>query len=64
MTIKVQGTRHASRAALLQELEVAVSRIRNGENVGTHHDDDFGYRFQVDDHATGPSFFDAPMVSL
>ncbi|GDM59556.1 hypothetical protein BvCmsNSP038_03709 [Escherichia coli] len=41
------------------QLEIILSRLKNGENTGFEHDDDFGYSFQYDAAAVGKSsFFD------
>lgn len=45
ITIQAQGTRHSHK--LIEELEIALSRIKAGDLFGCEHDDDFGYRFQV-----------------
>lgn len=55
ITIQVQGTRHSHK--LIEELEIALSRIKAGDLFGYEHDDDFGYRFQVIKESQGPSFF-------
>lgn len=59
ITIEVQGTRHTDRAALIDQVETVVARLRAGDQSGSVHDDDFGYRFVVAESISGPSFFDA-----
>ena len=59
--IQLQGTRHSSRADLVDQLETVPARLKKGELEGTSHDDEFGYRFQVQTAAPGPSFFDDPV---
>lgn len=60
ITIHLQGTRRSDRAAVIDQLETVLERLRRGERAGTEHDDDFGYRFEVVPASDGPSFFDAP----
>lgn len=60
ITIKLQGTRHSSRDAVIDQLETVVARLKRGEVDGTSHDDDFGYQFEVQSASPGPSFFDSP----
>ncbi|BBA45235.1 TPA: hypothetical protein ACK3Q6_006453 [Burkholderia cepacia] len=63
ITVQVQGTRHSNRAALIDQLETAIARLRAGDQCGSVHDDDFGYRFVVAESISGPSFFDDPAGS-
>ncbi|ECA9274749.1 hypothetical protein ET874_23285 [Salmonella enterica subsp. enterica serovar Enteritidis] len=59
VTILLQGTRHSEREDIISQLEIIISRLKNGENTGFEHDDDFGYSFQYDASAVGKSsFFD------
>ncbi|EOO3327203.1 TPA: hypothetical protein P5977_004474 [Escherichia coli] len=59
VTILLQGTRHSEREDIISQLEIIISRLKNGENTGFEHDDDFGYSFQYDAAAVGKSsFFD------
>lgn len=59
VTILLQGTRHSEREDIISQLEIIISRLKNGENTGSEHDDDFGYSFQYDAAAVGKSsFFD------
>lgn len=59
LTILLQGTRHSEREDIISQLEIIISRLKNGENTGFEHDDDFGYSFQYDAAAVGKSsFFD------
>jgi len=58
ITIQVQGTRHSDRNHMLNEIETVLKRLRNGDQFGEEHDDDFGYRFTVEPVSQGPSFFD------
>lgn len=60
ITIQLQGTRHSSRDDVIDQLEAVLARLKKGELEGSSHDDDFGYQFQVQPAAPGPSFFDAP----
>lgn len=57
--IELQGTKHSSREAIINQLEKVLGRLRAGDVSGSDHDDDFGYRFKLtaDAHA---SFFDEP----
>lgn len=59
LTVHVQGTRHSDRAAMIEQLEAVVARLRAGDLRGSEHDDDFGYRFELSEAVSGPSFFDA-----
>jgi len=58
ITVHVQGTRHSDRAAMIGQLETVIARLRAGDKHGSQHDDDFGYRFEVAESVSGPSFFD------
>ncbi|MGU6251986.1 hypothetical protein, partial [Escherichia coli] len=50
---------HHQREDIISQLEIILSRLKNGENTGFEHDDDFGYSFQYDAAAVGKSsFFD------
>lgn len=60
ITVQVQGTRHSNRAALIDQLETAIARLRAGDQCGSVHDDDFGYRFVVAESISGPSFSMTP----
>ena len=60
ITIHLQGTRHSDRAAVIDQLETVLARLRRGDLAGADHDDDFGYRFEVVAASDGPSFFDDP----
>lgn len=57
ISIQLQGTRHNSRAEIIDQLELVLACLRAGESVGEDHDDDFGYRFEVNGEADR-SFFD------
>lgn len=57
VTILLQGTRHSEREDIISQLEIILSRLKNGENTGFEHDDDFGYSFQYDAAAVGKSSF-------
>ncbi|EJT0823836.1 TPA: hypothetical protein PBR04_005529, partial [Escherichia coli] len=49
----------SEREDIISQLEIILSRLKNGENTGFEHDDDFGYSFQYDAAAVGKSsFFD------
>ena len=59
VTILLQGTRYSEREYIISQLEIILTRLKNGENTGFEHDDDFGYSFQYDAAAVGKSsFFD------
>jgi hypothetical protein len=60
ITIKLQGTRHSNVADVIGQLETVLARLKNGDVTGASHDDDFGYQFDVQMTAPGPSFFDEP----
>ncbi|HCD8446469.1 hypothetical protein RVU96_16495 [Bordetella avium] len=60
VVVRLQGTRHSDREAIIDQLETVLARLRAGETNGTDHDDDFGYSFSVVDASPGPSFFDEP----
>ncbi|WP_050569755.1 hypothetical protein [Dickeya sp. NCPPB 3274] len=56
--IRLQGTRHSSRDAIIAQLEAVTMRLKNGETNGMVEDDDFGYSFTVTNSPNGPSFFE------
>lgn len=58
LTIKLQGTRHSDKAAIVNQLETVLARIKAGDTSGQVHDDDFGYAFEYVPVVPGPSFFD------
>lgn len=60
ITIKLQGTRHSDREAIVAQLETVLARLKAGESSGKEEDDDFGYIFEYEPASPGPSFF--PMV--
>ena len=60
ITIKLQGTRHSSRADVIDQLETVLARLKSGDLAGSSHDDDFGYEFAVQAASPGPSFFGEP----
>lgn len=60
VTIKLQGTRHSDKAAIVNQLEVVLARLKAGDTSGSDHDDDFGYSFEYVQAVPGPSFFDEP----
>ncbi len=61
VTIKLQGTRHSSRADIVALLNDVLLRLESGASEGYDHDDDFGYLFEyVESVPSGPSFFDSP----
>lgn len=64
VTVRLQGTKHSDRAAIIKQLETVLARLRAGDTNGEEHDDDFGYRFQVIPASQGPSFFDAPSARI
>ena len=63
VTIKLQGTRHSDKAAVIGQLETVLARLKAGDSAGHDHDDDFGYAFEYVAESPGPSFFDAPAGS-
>lgn len=63
ITVQLQGTRHSDRNAIIAQLETVLARLRAGDLSGQDHDDDFGYRFNVDHASEGPTFFDGPAGS-
>lgn len=58
LTIKLQGTRHTSRAQIINQLERVTALLKAGQVAGAEHDDDFGYAFEYRDSVPGPSFFE------
>lgn len=54
--IDLQGTRHSSRDDVIEQLETVLTRLRDGDDEGEAHDDDFGYRFRYE-KATSSSVF-------
>ncbi len=62
-TIKLQGTRHSDKAAIVAQLETVLARLNAGDTSGREHDDDFGYAFKYVQAVDGPSFFDEPFGS-
>lgn len=60
VTIRLQGTRHSEKAAVISQLETVLARLKAGDAAGHDHDDDFGYAFEYVEAAPGPSFFDGP----
>lgn len=63
IVIKVQGTRHQEKAALIGQLEIALERLKKGDAAGQEHDDDFGYFFEYTPEAVDASFFSEPAGS-
>ena len=63
VTIKLQGTRHSDKAAIIGQLETVLARLKAGDKAGQDHDDDFGYSFEYAVASPGPSFFDEPAGS-
>nr|WP_280971450.1 hypothetical protein [Cupriavidus gilardii] len=60
ITIQLQGTRHSERNSIIAQLDTIKARLLAGDINGTEHDDDFGYSFEVQTQAHGPSIFDEP----
>jgi hypothetical protein len=58
ITVKLQGTRHSDRDAIIEQLDIVRKRLLAGDRQGYDHDDDFGYAFEFVEVSTGPSFFD------
>ena len=56
--IDLQGTRHSDRQAIIKQLETVLARLRAGDDAGSEHDDDFGYRFAVTTAASSSVFGD------
>lgn len=46
VTIRLQGTRHSDKAAIVSQLETVLARLKAGDTSGKEHDDDFGYTFE------------------
>lgn len=63
IVVQLQGTKHSDRAAIIDQLETVLARLRAGNLKGQDHDDDFGYGFAFEIESAGPSFFDAPAGS-
>ena len=63
LLIKVQGTRHHEKHALIGQLEDVIERLKKGDVIGHDHDDDFGYSFEYKEEATEPTFFKIPAGS-
>lgn len=57
VTVKLQGTRHSDKAAIIAQLETVLERLKAGDTSGQEHDDDFGYVFEYVQAVPGPSFF-------
>lgn len=60
ITVQLQGTRHSKRENIITLTETVLERLKRGEMQGEDHDDDFGYRFNVDPSSLGPSYFNKP----
>jgi hypothetical protein len=58
LTVRIQGTRHHDNELLATQLATVADRLRAGDIVGHHHDDDCGYAFELAESPEGPSFFD------
>ncbi len=58
LTIRLQGTRHSDKAAIIGQLEEVLARLNAGDVSGYEHDDDFGYWFEYVPASSGPSFFE------
>ena len=63
VTIKLQGTRHSDKAAIVGQLEPVLARLKAGDIAGQGRDDDCGYSLESAARCPGPSFFDAPAGS-
>lgn len=57
LTIRLQGTKHSDRAAVINQLQKVIKRLDAGEQTGQEQDDDFGYSFEYIRESSGPSFF-------
>jgi hypothetical protein len=64
ITVQVQGTRHSDRNAMIDQLEEVIERLKRGDMKGVSHDDDFGYRFNLEPTTYAPSFFDEPAANF
>lgn len=62
ITIKLQGTRHSDKEAIVRQLETVITRLKAGETSGQEDDDDFGYAFEYTDATDGPSIFDSTVL--
>ncbi len=60
ITVQLQGIRQTERQRVIEQLETVLARLRAGELTGEDHDDDFGYRFEINPASTD-SFFDKPV---
>jgi hypothetical protein len=60
LRVELQGTRHSARADVIGQLEEVVVRLKSGELAGEEHDDDFGYRFTLEQAESPASLFDTP----
>jgi len=58
ISIRLQGTRHSDKDAIIRQLETVIARLKAGDSSGQDHDDDFGYTFDYVAASSGPSFFD------
>lgn len=63
ITVQLQGTRHSDRKSIIAQLETVLERLKQGDMQGEQHDDDFGYRFNVEPTSPSPSFFEEPAAS-
>lgn len=63
ITIELQVTRHSDIEGVLHELDEIREKLLEGYKSGSHHDDDFGYRFVVCESETA-SIFGAEPASM
>jgi len=60
ITIVVQGRQNSTAADLIEQLDEIKAKLLEGFRTGLHHDDDFGYKFEVSDSEQQSAFGDAP----
>lgn len=60
ISVLLQGTRHQEKDDIINQLETVLSRLRSSDLSGCHHDDDFGYSFDVS-LGNGSSLFRKPL---
>lgn len=59
VTIELQGTKHSDLISVSKQLLTIMEKIQKGELSGEEEDDDFGFRFSVQNEATS-SIFKSP----
>jgi hypothetical protein len=63
ITIQIQGTRRSELSSMIAQLDEIKLKLLSGLTQGREHDDDFGYRFDVQSNQTTSVFGDAPAGS-